>query len=190
MMNFKKLIKENTGFIISLVVMGFILFNPPVRAFFTRQILKTGLFSPKISDNAEELKQDLLLKDINGKLISLKELEGKVVFINFWATWCPPCIAEMPSIQKLYDETQGLNVVFAMVDVDNDQDKALKFLEKGNFTLPLYHPSSSISDQLFEGSLPTTIVLNKKGQIVLKQQGMSDYADKKFIDKIKSLVTE
>ncbi|MGH2643105.1 MAG: TlpA family protein disulfide reductase, partial [Chitinophagaceae bacterium] len=89
--------------------------------------MKVGLFRPKIELNDPSASNlpvnlsDIYFKDGNGHTFSLSSLKGKVVFINFWATWCPPCRAELPSIKKLYEKFKDNNkIMFLMVDVDEE----------------------------------------------------------------------
>ena len=73
---------------------------------------------------------DVSFKDKSGNVVQLNDLKGKVVFINFWATWCPPCIHELPSIDQLRQSLKdNKDIVFLMVDVDGDIDKSSAFME-------------------------------------------------------------
>src|SRR5690606_34637312 len=99
--------------------------------------MKIGLFYPSITHgppikvgaeiNTVTHNREILFKNMNDEVVELSDQKGKVVFINFWATWCPPCIAEMPTINKLYSNFRdNENVMFMMVDVDNDPIKSQK----------------------------------------------------------------
>jgi thiol-disulfide isomerase/thioredoxin len=167
----------------------FVFFNADARSFVSQQLLKTGLFAPKIEEEKNNLisTADILFRNAAGETYSLKSLEGKVVFINFWATWCPPCVAEMPSIQKLYDEIGKQNIVFLMVDVDNQLKKSQKFMDKKGYTLPVYTPASVIPSNILDGSIPTTLILDKQGRKVLLHSGMGNYADKDLVASLKQL---
>ena len=167
----------------------FVFFNSDARSFVSRQLLKTGLFAPEIAVEKNNVisTADILFSDANGEIFSLKSLEGKVVFINFWATWCPPCIAEMPSIQTLYNEIGKQNIVFLMVDVDHQQKKSQKFMDKKGYTLPVYTPASVIPSNILDGSIPTTLILDKQGRKVLLHSGMGNYADKDLVAYLKQL---
>jgi len=129
-------------------------------------------------------KQDGLkasFKNINGESISINELKGKVVVMNFWATWCPPCIAEMPSLQKLHEDLKSeKNIVFMAIEVDQDIDKAAKFMAKNKYSLPLYTPDSELPEALMSNSIPMTVILAKNGDIVGKQVGMMDFHSEKL----------
>ncbi|HWK98502.1 MAG TPA: TlpA disulfide reductase family protein, partial [Parapedobacter sp.] len=106
-------------------------------------------------------------KDENGKIVSLSSLKGQVVFINFWATWCPPCIQEMPSINDLKKSFEGnSNIAFLMVDVDNKIAQSTAFMTKNNYDLPVYTPASDIPSDFLAGAIPTTVILDKSGEMV------------------------
>lgn len=119
---------------------------------------------------------DALFLDANGNKVSLSSLQGKVVFVNFWATWCPPCIKEMPSIQSLKDKMKGKDVVFLLVDVDGKYDKAKAFMDKKNLDLPIYTPAGTISNTYLGSSIPTTIIFDKKGNMIQRIVGSVDFA--------------
>ncbi len=128
------------------------------------------------------LAPDFTMKNLDGKEVSLKDYRGKKVMLNFWATWCPPCIAEMPSISKLYNRFKdNKNVVFLMVDVDGNTKKSTRFMEKKNYSLPVYTPASAIPSSILDGSIPTTLIVDKKGKIVFKHTGGADYGNEKLI---------
>jgi thiol-disulfide isomerase/thioredoxin len=175
---FVKYIKSNIGFIISLIFLAVIALSPTAKVFLMRGLIKTALFAPSFNDKQRKnrLAPQMSYTSLDGKNFDLESLKGKVVFINFWATWCPPCIAEMPSIDALNDKTRSNpNVVFLMIDVDNELTKSEDFMKKNNYNLPIYAPVGSIPQELFKGSLPTTVVVNKKGEIVFFNEGMADY---------------
>lgn len=128
-------------------------------------------------------------KDENGKIVSLSSLKGKVVFINFWATWCPPCIHEMPSINDLKKSFEGNgNIVFLMVDVDNKIAQSTAFMTKNNYDLPVYTPASDIPSDFLAGAIPTTVILDKSGEMVGRLEGGRDYTDPQLINALKALV--
>lgn len=106
--------------------------------------------------------------------IPLESLKGKVVFINFWGTWCGPCVAEMPSLQKLYN-AKGENVNFAFIAMQDKPEKINSFLKKTGYTIPIYEANSKFSKEIHPQSYPTTYILNKKGEIVLLERGASDW---------------
>lgn len=150
---------------------------------------KSFVFHPSIVDeeNQDQLsKEDFKwrIQDINGDIVKLKEYEDKVIFINFWATWCPPCIAEMPSIQKLYDQYKD-NENIQFVIITNDEKKVIDaFMEKEGFDFPVYTGIENAPDKLSTSAIPKTFIISKSGKIVLKKTGSANWGS----DKIKSLI--
>ncbi|RZK61932.1 MAG: TlpA family protein disulfide reductase, partial [Pedobacter sp.] len=108
----------------------------------------------------------------------------------FWASWCPPCIAEMPSIDQLYAKYKGDNqVVFLIVDIDGKIEASMKFMQKRKFEMPVYVPAGATPVDYFSGSIPTTLIFDKTGNIVFKHTGAADYGNtdiSDFIDKLRS----
>ncbi|VTP95018.1 Stage IV sporulation protein H [Sphingobacterium daejeonense] len=101
--------------------------------------------------------------------------------MNFWATWCPPCIAEMPSLQKLHEDLQSeKDIVFMAIEVDQNIEKAAKFMAKNKYSLPLYTVDSDLPEELHTNSIPMTVILAKNGDIVGKQVGMMDFKSEKL----------
>lgn len=131
----------------------------------------------------------ILFKDESGKTVSLNSLKGKVVFINFWATWCPPCIHEMPSIDGLKKSFEGNdNIEFLMVDVDNKIEQSTAFMNKNGYDLPVYTPAGPIPSDYLGGAIPTTVILDKEGKMVGRIEGGRDYTDPQIIKALNELV--
>ncbi len=154
-------------------------------------LMEIGLFKPsmerKIPAGSIDL-SNIRFKNAKGNVVNLEELKGKVVFINFWATWCPPCLAEMPSINKLHKTFKNANdVVFLMIDADGDFPKAQTYMTKRTYEMPVYTFASQLPKGLFSGSLPTTIVFDKKGRVSFREEGAANYSNSKFIAFINQL---
>lgn len=174
------------------------IFSPEVKGRVIQGLMSIGLFQPDIpkteagvnadEPSADEPVEEALFQDGTGNIVKLTEQKGKVVFINFWATWCPPCIAEMPSIEKLYSRYKdNKDVVFLMVDVDANYQGASAFMSKGGYTLPVYTPAGEMPRKYFAGSMPTTVILDKTGKIAFNHVGGADYSNPEvfaFIDKL------
>ncbi|MCF6404211.1 TlpA family protein disulfide reductase [Chitinophaga filiformis] len=172
-----------TGIMVLFLVL--VLVNPSVKAGVMQGLMKVGLFQPAMPEevNTEsEIAADMSFTDGEGKTFTLSSLRGKVVFLNFWATWCPPCRAEMPSINALYEQFKdNKNVIFLTVDTDGNYKKANSFLKKHQYSLPLYVADSQIPGDLLGRSIPTTVIINKKGQIAYRHEGAADYGNEKFM---------
>ena len=165
-----------------------------VAAFTQRLVLATGVISPDTSvPDSEKMPADydfnlLTFQDEN---FDFRELKGKVVFMNFWASWCAPCIAEMPSIQNLYEDYKyNNNVEFVMISLDRESEKASRFIAKKDFTFPVYKPdmAGGIPSIYNSSSIPTTFVINKEGMIDTKKVGMANYDSKKFRNYLNKLL--
>lgn len=154
-------------------------------------VLWTGLFQPDTEVPVSERQPasyDLELTAMEGDATSLHEFRGKVIFLNYWATWCPPCIAEMPNIQALYSEYgERDEIVFVMVSLDDDREKARAFIRRKGFTFPVYYLESPRPRSLQSNIVPATFVINREGKIVVTREGMADYNTerfKKFLDRM------
>jgi thiol-disulfide isomerase/thioredoxin len=175
--------------IFSILIMAFLLviiFNPNAKGYLIRGLMSVGFFQANptgYTRNHQELNNipDIQFKDAAGNTTSLSALRSKVVFINYWATWCPPCIAEMPKVNELYKKFRNdPKVIFLLVDVDNDLTKAKAFMLKNRYDLPLYTQISNVPEALLDGTIPTTLVFNKDGKLIYKHSGVADYGSEEF----------
>lgn len=159
-----------------------------VLGFLQRGILATGLMSLNL-----EKKEDLALNDTNpdadfnvnlinsrGEKVAMEELKGKVIFMNVWATWCPPCIAEMPGISKLYNDVDKEKVAFVMLSVDENFQKAIDFNEKKGYDFEIYKLDGGMPLMYQSQSIPSTFVISADGKLVMSHLGMGDYNTKDF----------
>ncbi len=167
-----------------------------VAGFTQRMVLATGIISPdtEIPDSEKEhAAYDFTLLTMDGNKFDFQDLKGKVVFLNFWASWCAPCVAEMPNIQEVYEEYKDNdNVMFVMIGLDRDPEKSRKFMEKKKFTFPAFTPDyeSGIPAIYESPSIPTTFVLSKDGFIDMKKVGMANYDSKKFRNYLDKLISK
>jgi len=188
---FKKKSKFALGIDIVVGIMIILLIIPATRKDMGALILKPTLFihQPKINAVKPVLMPDTYgwqLKDLTGERIRFSEFSGKVVFVNLWATWCPPCIAEMPDLQKLYND-YGDKVVFLFVS--NEEIDVLKgFLEKKNYTLPVYIPVTEYPADFETSSIPTSFVINKKGELVISKKGVAKWNSKRIRSVLDTLI--
>ena len=152
------------------------LFYPPAKVWVLQRIMDTGVFNASANEGVARKAEPMIFKNADGGLLTTESLKGKIVFINFWASWCPPCLAEMPSIQKLFDHYRtDSRIVFIMADADNKVVESTSFLRKRFIDLPVYSTHSNIDPSLFEGTLPTTVILDKQGMVILNHRGIGRY---------------
>ncbi|HEX8947839.1 MAG TPA: TlpA disulfide reductase family protein [Dissulfurispiraceae bacterium] len=133
---------------------------------------------------------DFTLKDVNGKSVSLSSFRGKVVILNFWATWCPPCREEIPSLDELYKRLRNKGLVVLAVSLDPSASAVRNFLQKhpvGFFVF--FDEKRNVTKALYKVfSLPTTFLIDKKGNIAQKYFGEQDFTGPEMTKQIESLL--
>jgi thiol-disulfide isomerase/thioredoxin len=192
----KWLTKSHIGNALFFIAMMVLIFNTDAKSWVMRGLMEIGFFQPEthqteVSNETKSAVADVQFVNSGGESVTLSALEGKVVFINFWATWCPPCIAEMPSINAFYQKFKdNPNIVFLMVDVDGNFKKSEKFMQRRNFDLKVWNAASAKPENYLGRSIPTTIILNKQGKLVFRHEGGADYENKEFQEFIEKLASE
>src|SRR5699024_3194960 len=113
-----------------------------------------------------DMAPDFELETLDGGKVKLSDLRGEKVMINFWATWCPPCRAEMPDIQKFHENEEGTIVSVNLTDTENSVRNVEDFIDEYDITFDvLYDPDSSIGTRYEAQALPTSYLINTKGEI-------------------------
>ena len=132
------------------------------------------------------------LKGLDGKTVRLSSLKGKVVLVDFWASWCKPCKKELPALDKLAKQYKdaGKDVVFVAINIDTDRAKAEKFLkEKGiKHVVVLLDPSSTSAEAYQPGTMPTSYVVDQKGIIKFVNEGYNPGDEGKLKGQIDGLL--
>ena len=123
-----------------------------------------------------------------GEQFSLKDMRGKPVIVNFWATWCPPCRAEMPSMQRAWDQIKDEGILIVAVNVGEDADTIRRFTEqvKVEFPLPM-DLDSKVTQSWPMNGLPTTFVVDPEGRLVYRAQGEREWDDPALLDLVRAL---
>ncbi|MFW6287991.1 MAG: TlpA family protein disulfide reductase [bacterium] len=117
---------------------------------------------------------DFTLNKMNGDQISLSELRGQKVFLNFWASWCGPCRIEMPDIQKLHNEHEEISIL--AVNVQEDNQTVVNFMMDNSYHFPVVlDKTGNISGKYAVRGLPTTYILDENGVIMSKVSGVLSY---------------
>ncbi|MFU8811401.1 MAG: TlpA family protein disulfide reductase [Balneolaceae bacterium] len=152
-----------------------------------RGLLATGLIKPSIPELAEYntfpvASNEFYFADEQGVVRSLEQFQGKTIFMNVWASWCAPCIAEMPSIQRLYDQFKDRDdLVFLMVSMDEDPERARSFMQQRDYSMPVYYFRHRDSAAYNSGMIPTTYVISPGGRLLLEKRGLAKYDTPDFI---------
>ena len=133
-------------------------------------------FSPseiKIEDQKKLLDYNWNLRTSKGLLYNFNATKGEIVFVNLWATWCSPCVAEMPSIQELYT-SYGKDVVFLCV-VQDQESKVKDFMEQNSYNFPVYYQDSKSPKKLSSNTIPRTFIIDKEGNISMNKIGSANW---------------
>jgi peroxiredoxin len=133
---------------------------------------------------------DFTFPDLDGKEVSLSDFRGKVVLVNIWATWCPPCRDEMPSMQKLYERFNGEQFEILAVSIDADGREAVApFMEQMNLTFPaLLDPDEKIRGLYAITGVPESFIIDRNGILVDRVIGPLDWASQKVFRFFQDLI--
>jgi peroxiredoxin len=132
---------------------------------------------------------DIRLPDLNGNKIALSDFKGRVIFLNFWATWCPSCVEEMADIQRLHQLFEGKKFVIVTINVKESRSQIKRFLESQKLTFTtLMDPSGETLNRFSIRAIPTTIILDRSGRVIDTIIGPRDWASKTSISKFKYLI--
>ena len=133
---------------------------------------------------------DFFLKDLTGKKVEIKQYKGKIIFLNFWATWCGPCKEEMPSLEVLHRQFKGENFVLMTISVDYEGLIPVReFLNKQRYTFPvLLDPNGEVLDLFEVKGIPTTFIIDKRGRVIGRAIGPRDWKSPEVFSLIKLLI--
>jgi DsbE subfamily thiol:disulfide oxidoreductase len=147
---------------------------------------------PKLEAVADRLAApDFTLVDPDGKKVSLKDFRGKVVFVNFWATWCEYCRDEMPAMQRLYQEFRGKGFEIVGVNVKDKRADAMAFVKKVQVTYPIVlDPEGEVGLLYGAFGLPLSYLIDRKGTVLARLFGPADWYSPGARQLIKTLVEE
>jgi peroxiredoxin len=165
-------------------------FNYPMAVFiFVAVTVLVVILSLKLNDSSFKFSNQVAIKDnlpapdftfpgLDGKMVSLSDYKGKVVLVNIWATWCPPCVDEMPSMEKLYQKFKGENFEILAVSIDEPGLKAVApFMKKSNLTFPALIDSEGTIKAVYGiTGVPESFIIDHKGILIKKIIGPVDWA--------------
>jgi thiol-disulfide isomerase/thioredoxin len=125
---------------------------------------------------------DFELKDLSGKKVSLSSLKGKVVFLNFWATWCPPCRAEMPSMERLYKRFKDKGLVILAVNLREEAKTVRKFVAANKLSFPVLLDTDGRIGAIYGAhNIPTSYLVSRDGNVLAGAIGGREWDSKEYI---------
>ena len=181
-MNFRKIGWSRIITVLLLLFVAAYIYSARVKSWVIRAKLMVGFYKPHIPENKLGPAPVLVLQNSKGNVVNIRQFKGKVVFVNFWAVWCPPCLAELPSVDNLHSKFKAdTNIVFITVDIDNNLPRAAKMLEHRGYDLPVYGtPANKPVGQFAPDGIPTTLVIDKEGNLAFQESNTANYNDEKF----------
>jgi peroxiredoxin len=133
--------------------------------------------------------QNFTLKDLNGNVVHLENYRGKVIFLNFWTTWCPACLVEMPSMEKLYQEFKDKDFIILAVDMQEDSETVKKFKAKFKLNFPILLDEEGIVASYYGvRAIPATYFIDRAGYLYAAAMGARDWASEDAFLLIKHLL--
>jgi len=166
-----------------------------VQGWLQQGILATGIFQADVryaEEHDEPASYELSLLSLDGQPAHLEEFKGKTVFLNLWATWCAPCLAEMPYIESLYKDTIGDNIEIVTISTDDNIELARRFIEEKGYTFPVYRIVGQMPVEYRSNTLPSTYVISADGNLATVHYGMANYNTrgfKSFLRKVSQVAT-
>jgi peroxiredoxin len=171
-----------------LLIATFLLFSPQAYS------EESGLFSKVGIQSIRDKKKapDFCLDGLNGGKVQLNALRGKIVFLNFWATWCGPCKEEMPSMEALYQHYKERDFLFLTISVDyGGPEPVRKFIEKHRYRFPvLFDPEGKTLDLFEISKIPATFIIDKKGKMIGRVMGPRNWSSPEVFSLIDQMLNE
>jgi peroxiredoxin len=125
----------------------------------------------------------------DGTGVSLEDYRGKYVLLNFWATWCPPCVEELPSLNALYDALRNDGLVVLGVSVDEDEDLYQRFLEAHRVMFPTVRdPERNVSNRYGTFKYPESYLIDREGMVIRKYVGPENWRRAEIVNHLQSLL--
>jgi thiol-disulfide isomerase/thioredoxin len=182
-------IKIISDFIFYIFIMLMII--PGTRKEVSSLIIRATMRKPSVISEAKTVSlnpndYEFYIEGLNAEVHNLSEFKGKPILLNYWATWCPPCRAEMPSIQKLYNDYQNK---MAIILVTNEERSIVEnYLSENNYDLPVYFQRSQMSNAISASAYPTTFLISPNGKILVKKTGAANWNSEDFREQIDHLI--
>ena len=152
-------------------------------------VFQLALPCNSLAEKTGEMAPEFSLDDIHGKPHSLSDYRGSIVILNFWATWCPECVTEMPSLNALYEKYRGMGLVVLGIAADRKKDTVVDLLKKTPVSYPLLLDTKGgvFIRQYIVIGLPTTVIIDRSGRVAEKIVGRTDFGSASFGRKLQDL---
>lgn len=147
-------------------------------------VLMAGAFFVLRGPDGAGTKQapNFVLPDLEGQVVRMEDLRGQVIVLNIWATWCPPCIEEMPTLQELAQKMKDEDLVVLAVSQDEEPEKVKPWVEKHDLTFPvLLDPRAEVGYRYGVTGYPETFVVDREGRIVHHHVGFRDWSEPEVV---------
>lgn len=170
-----------------------LLLIPATRKPLQTNLIKLTMRKPRVEKNESirtvtDQDRTLVMESLSGEIYRLGDFEGEVILLNFWATWCPPCRAEMPSIQKLHNDYEDK---IAILLVSSEEKNVIEdYLVSNDYDLPVFIQRSALTPSFPVNSIPTTYLINKKGDILLEKKGAANWNSESFRARLDDLISK
>ena len=146
---------------------------------------------PAVAADASGPAPQFTLPSKGGGDVSLAQYKGKVVMLNFWASWCGPCRQEMPLLEDIYKKYNKLGFTLIGVNVEPDSKAADDWLKQTPVTFPvLYDKASKVSQAFNVAGMPTTVIIDRKGNVRVLHKGYKPGDENEYMDSVRTLVRE
>ena len=171
------MLKSNRA-LTGLLALLFVVFLFTIRDVLEQRVIEAGDTAPKFA-----------IKTENGQQISRSEFPGKLLMVNFWATWCPPCVEEMPSLNQFAQTMAPQGVTVLGISVDRNEKAYREFLARNQLQFQVARdPEENISSSYGTFKWPETYVINREGKVVQKFIGPRDWTDPQIVNSIRALL--
>ncbi len=165
-----------------------LLFTLPVHSEDNSLFAKIGIQSVRDKKKAPPC----CLESLSGEKVQLSDLKDKIIFLNFWASWCGPCKEEMPSIETLYQRYKERDVIFLSISVDYEGSEPVrKFIEKNRYRFPILLDPKGKTLDLFEISkIPATLIIDRKGRMIGRVIGPRNWSSPEVFSLIDQMLND
>lgn len=127
----------------------------------------------------------------SNQVVELKDFKGKIIYLDFWASWCPPCLKSMPFMEKLHQQYNGVDFEIVAINIDKDKSDAVEFLQQQPISfLNLYDPKGKIGKRLKVRAMPTAFLFDREGKLLYRHSGFDDNYAKKLKSVLKGLLNK